>query len=238
MVEASPSFSDGGGVGQHADGPGNLGKVTSRNNSRWLVVDANLEASGAPVDKLDGPLGLDGGDGSIDILGDNITTVKHAASHVLAMAGVTLDHLVGRLKASIGDFRNRELLMVSLLSRDDWSIGDQWEVDPRVGHQVGLELGQVNIEGTVKAEGGSDGGHNLSDQPVEVGIGGPLDIQVSAADVIDGLIVNHERAIGVLQSGVGRQNRIVRFDNGRGNLTKREYNDYNWKKRIPAKHCY
>ena len=38
-----------------------------------------LETSRAPIDKLDGPLGLDDTDGSIDIFGDNITTVQHAA---------------------------------------------------------------------------------------------------------------------------------------------------------------
>ena len=64
----------------------------------------HLETSWAPVYKLDGAFGLDGGNGSIDILGDNITTVQHAAGHVLAMARITLNHLVSRLKAGVGDF--------------------------------------------------------------------------------------------------------------------------------------
>ena len=41
-----------------------------------------LETSRAPINKLDGPLGLDDADGSIDILGDNITTVQHAAKNI------------------------------------------------------------------------------------------------------------------------------------------------------------
>ena len=89
---------------------------------------------------MDGALGLDGGDGGVDILGDDITTVHEAAGHVLAMTRVTLHHLVSRLKASIGDLSYRQLLMVSLLSRDNRGIGDQGEMDPGVGHQVGLEL--------------------------------------------------------------------------------------------------
>ncbi|KAF4526368.1 hypothetical protein B566_EDAN014106 [Ephemera danica] len=67
---------------------------------------SHLEASGTPVDKLDGPLGLDGGNGGVDILGHNISTVQHAASHVLAVTGVALHHLVSWLEASIGDLRN------------------------------------------------------------------------------------------------------------------------------------
>ena len=85
--------------------------------------------------------------------------------------------------------------MVGLLSRDDWCIGDQREVDTRVGHQVGLELCQIHVESTIKPEGGSDGGDNLANQTVEVGIGRPLNIQVATADVIDGFIVHHEGAV-------------------------------------------
>ena len=46
------------------------------------------------------------------------------------MPWVALHHLVGRLKAGVGDLRHAELLMVSLLSRDDRGVGDQREVDP------------------------------------------------------------------------------------------------------------
>jgi hypothetical protein len=48
-----------------------------------LAVATHLEAGGAPVHELDGPLGLDGGDGGIHVLGHHVTAVEHAASHVL-----------------------------------------------------------------------------------------------------------------------------------------------------------
>ena len=84
------------------------------------------------------------------------------------------------------DLSHRELLTVSLLRRDDWSIGDQREVDSWIGHQVGLELGEVNIESPVEPQGGRDGRHNLANQPVEVGVGWHLDVHIATADVIDG----------------------------------------------------
>ena len=68
VVEPSPGFSNGSGVAEHAHRTRDLGQVSARNNSGWLVVDADLEASGTPIHKLDGPLGLDGCNGSIDIL--------------------------------------------------------------------------------------------------------------------------------------------------------------------------
>ena len=38
---------------------------------------------------------------------------------------------------------------------------------PGIGHQVGLELIEVDVEGSVEPQGGGDGGHDLADQPGE-----------------------------------------------------------------------
>ena len=130
VVQPGPGLCYGGGVGEHADAPGDLCQVTPGHHGGWLVVDPDLKSSWAPVYKLDGPLGLDGGDGGIDILGDHVAPVEHAAGHVLAMPGVALHHLVGRLKAGIGDLSHRELLMVRLLGTDDGSVHGKGEVDP------------------------------------------------------------------------------------------------------------
>ena len=80
---------------------------------------------------------------------------------------------------------------------------------PWVGNQVGLELREIHIKSSIKPERGGDGGHNLADQTVEVGVGWSLDVQVAAADVVDGLVVHHEGAVSVLQGGVGGQHRVV-----------------------------
>ena len=114
VVQPGPGLHDGGGVGEAADGPVHLGQVPARHHSRGLVVDADLEASGTPVNKLDGPLGFDGGDSCVDILGDHISPVEHAAGHVLAVAGVAFHHRVDWLETSVGDLSNGELLVVGL----------------------------------------------------------------------------------------------------------------------------
>merc|ERR1719225_467687 len=89
---------------------------------------------------------------SIGHLGNNISSVEHATSHVFSMTWIAFDHLITGLKASIGHLSNRQLLMVSLLSRDDWCIGNKGKMNPRIRHQVSLELSQINIEGTIKTE--------------------------------------------------------------------------------------
>jgi hypothetical protein len=52
-----------------------------RHNGRGLVAVAALEAGEAPVDKLDGVLGLDGGVGGVAILAHNANTKHEARSH-------------------------------------------------------------------------------------------------------------------------------------------------------------
>jgi hypothetical protein len=61
----------------------------------------------------------------------------------------------------------------------------------------------------------------LSDQAVQVLVVGTLNAEVTAADVVDGLVVNHEGAVGVLEGGVGGEDRVVGLDNGGGDLGRR-----------------
>mmetsp|Transcript_8403 Transcript_8403/g.10281 ORF Transcript_8403/g.10281 Transcript_8403/m.10281 type:complete len:401 (+) Transcript_8403:240-1442(+) len=218
VVNSGEDLSDGSGVGDHADGAHDLGEVTTGHNSGGLVVDTALEASGAPVDELDGSLGLDGGNSGVDVLGDDITSVHEAAGHVLAVAGVALGHHGGGLEGGVGDLSDGELLVVGLLGRDDGSVGGEHEMDTGVGHQVSLELSHIDVEGTIEAEGGSEGGDDLGDQSVEVGVGGALNVEVSAADVVHGLVVEHDGDVGVLKEGVGGQDRVVGLDDGGGDL--------------------
>lgn len=220
VVKASPSFGDGGGVGQHADGTLNLGQVASGHHGGWLVVDTDLETGWTPVDELDSTLGFDGSDGRVHILGYDVTTVQHTASHVLAMTGVAFHHLVGGLEACVCDLGDGKLFMVGLLGRDDWRVRDQWEVDTGVRHQVSLELGEVHIQSAVESQRSSDRGDNLSDETIQVGVGWALNVEITAADVIDGFIVDHESTVRVLKGCVGGEDRVVGLDDGSGNLRR------------------
>jgi hypothetical protein len=60
--------------------------------------------------------------------------------------------------------------------------------------------------------------HTLSDQTVQVLVVGALNAEVTAADVVNGLVVDHEGAVGVLKSGVSGEDGVVRLDNGGGDL--------------------
>jgi hypothetical protein len=218
VVNTGESLGDGSGVGNHTDSPLDLSQVTSRDTHRRLVVDSTLETSRAPVDELNGALGLDGGNGGVDVLGDDISTVHETASHVLSVAGVALSHHVGGLKDRAGDLSDRQRLVESLLSRDDRGVRSKHKVDTGVGYQVGLELGDIHVQSTIETEGGSERTDDLSNQTIQVGVSRPLNIEVATADIVKSFVVKAESAVSVLQKGVGREHRVVRLDNGSRDL--------------------
>jgi len=122
VIDSGEDFSDGSGVGDHADGSHDLGEITTGNNSWGLIVDTAFETSRAPVNELDGSLGLNGGDGGVDILGDDITSVHEATGHVLSVSGVTLGHHGCGLEGGVGNLGNGELFVIGLLGGDDGSV--------------------------------------------------------------------------------------------------------------------
>lgn len=63
--------------------------------------------------------------------------------------------------------------------------------------------------------------HTLSDQAVQVLVVGALDAEVATADVVDGLVVDHEGAVAVLKGGVGGEDGVVGLDDGGGDLRSR-----------------
>jgi len=221
VVNTGKSFGNGSGVGNHAYSSLDTGKITTRNDSRWLVVNTALETSWAPVDELDSSLGLDGGDSRVDILRDDVTSEHHAASHELTVTWITLGKHVGWLKHSIGDFGHRKLLVVSLLSRDDRGIRGRHEVNSRVWDKVGLELSNINIKSTIETKGCCKGRYNLTNKSVKVGVGRSLNIKGSSAHVVKSLVIQAESTISMLKKGMGRKHVIVWLDDGSSNLRGR-----------------
>jgi hypothetical protein len=176
VIKSGEDFGDGGRVGNHTDSSHDLGQVSTGDDGGGLVIDSDLESGGAPVNELNGSLGLDGGDGGIDILGDDISSVKHGASHVFSVSGVTFGHHGGGFEGRVGDFSNGELFVIGFLGRDDGGIRRKHEVDSRVGDEVGLEFSDINVQGSIESEGSGEGRDNLGDESVQVSVSGSFDI--------------------------------------------------------------
>jgi len=91
-------------------------------------------------------------------------------------------------------------------------------MDSWVWYQVGLELGNIDVKGTIESEGSSEGRDNLSNESVQVGVGWSLNIKVSSADIIDGFVIEDNGNIGVLKEGVSGKDGVVWLNNGSGDL--------------------
>lgn len=106
-----------------------------------------------------------------------------------------------------------ETFMGRSLGGHNWCVADQRIVNTRIRDQVGLELVQVDVQGAIKAQAGSHGRHYLSDEAIQVLIVGSRDIKAATADVVHGLVINQECAVGMLDGAVGGENSVVGFDN-------------------------
>jgi hypothetical protein len=221
MIESGEDLSNSSGVRRHAKSSHDLSKITTRNDSRRLVVDTSLETSRAPVDELNGSLGLDGGNSSVDILRDDITSVHHAASHIFTMSGIALGHHGSRFESGVGDFSNRELFVIGLFSGDDGGIRGQHEMDSGIGDEVSLEFSDIDVEGTIESQRSSQRRDDLSNESVEIGVSGSFNIELSSADIVDSFVIEHDSDIGVFKEGVSGQDGVVGFNDGSGDLRRR-----------------
>ena len=117
-------------------------------------------------------------------------------------------HLAAVFETSKGHFCDRVLFVRRLLRRQQRGEGSQREVNAgealkrpllrayqRVGginlrYKIGLELIQIDVEGSVKAQGRRDGRDNLCDQTIQVSEARLGHVEAVLADVIDSLIIH------------------------------------------------
>lgn len=115
-----------------------------------MEADTDLEASRAPIDELDSALRLERCDSQVDILWHDISAIQETGSHVLSVARIALNHLVVGLEAVVGNLLDRIGLVRGVLGTNDRSVSNKREMNTRVWDKVGLELVEINVEGTVK----------------------------------------------------------------------------------------
>ena len=91
-------------------------------------------------------------------------------------------------------------------------------MDSWVWYQVGLELGNIDVKGTIESEGSGERGDNLSNESVQVSVGWSLNVKISSADIVDSLVIKDDSDIGVLKKRVSGQHGVVWLNNGGGDL--------------------
>ncbi|KAF1763000.1 hypothetical protein GCK72_011265 [Caenorhabditis remanei] len=144
-----------------------------------------LKSGRTPIHKLDASLRLDRRNSSIHIFRHNVSTEQKTNGHILSMSWITLDHLIMRFEAHIGDFSDGKLFVIRLLGRNDRRECGQREMDSGVRYQICLEFCQVDVECSVETKRRGDRGDDLTDETVQVGVGGTFDVKVATTDVVN-----------------------------------------------------
>ena len=85
------------------------------------------------------------------------------------------------------------------------------KVQPGEGHHVDSQFPQISVELAGEAQAGGHSTHGGRNEVVEVAVGGRGELQRAEADVIQGLIINAEGLICVLDQLVDRKGGIVRL---------------------------
>ena len=88
----------------------------------------------------------------------------------------------------------------------------------RERHHVDGQFPQVGVELTGEPEAGGDSRHGGADQVVEVAVGGRGQAHRVEADVVQSLVVDDVRLVGVLDQQVDGQGAVVGLHDGVGHL--------------------
>merc|ERR1719487_870509 len=81
------------------------------------------------------------------------------------------------------------------------------------GHKICLEFSNVDVERTIEAQGGCEGGDDLRQEAVQVRVRGSFNVQVAAADVVQSFIVVHDGHVGVFKKRMDAEHGVVRLNN-------------------------
>merc|ERR1712071_687799 len=96
----------------------------------------------------------------------------------LVLFRIAFNHLVFRLKACLRELERVVALVRSLCSRRERRVRDQRKVNSRVGHEIRLKLGEIDVEVAFESERGGDTGDDLTQQTVKVDVRRSLDAEV------------------------------------------------------------
>merc|ERR1719199_1368595 len=80
---------------------------------------------------------------------------------------------------------------------------------------------RFDVQLTVEAERGGHGGHGLGHDAVDVAVSRALDLEVALEDLVEGLVVEDQGHLGVVEQQVGREETVVGLDDDEREVGRR-----------------
>lgn len=102
-------------------------------------------------------------------------------------------------------------------TRSERSKSDHEEVKTREGNHVDGKLPQVGVELAGETQAGGDTGHDGGDEVVEITVRGGSQFESAHANLVQGLVVDTEGLVRVLDELMDREGRVVGLDDSVGN---------------------
>ena len=154
----------------------------------------------------------------VDLLGGHGATVHHGAGEVAAVARVGSAHHVLGIKGLGGELGYAEEAVVLRAAGGEGGESNEEEVEAGEGDHIDRELAEIAVELSREAEGAGGSSDGGSDEVVEVTIGRVGELERAHADVVQGLVVEREALVRVLNELVDGEGCVVRLDDSVGDL--------------------
>ena len=140
---------------------------------------------------------------------------------IASMSWVRSGHHVLSIKHLDSKLRNSDspVLLASTCSKR-CKAGHE-EVKTRERNHVDGQLAQVRVQLTREAQASGDARHDGRDQVVQVTVRGVGQLQGAHADVVEGLVVDAEGLVGVLDELVDGERGVVGLNNGIRDLARK-----------------
>ena len=189
--------------------------------SRWNVTNSSLDIVRNPLHEIAAVLILHVQHLFIYFFHWHATPEHSRDCEVSSVPRVTSGHHVLSVKHLLGQLRNSQS---TVLLRSSWrqrcESGHE-EMEPREWNHVDSKLPQISIQLTGESKTSRDSRHCCRDQVVEISVGRSCQFERSETDVVQCLIVNAIRLVGVFYKLVDRQCCIVWFYDSVGYLWRR-----------------
>ena len=185
------------------------------------ITHGRLHVVRDPLHKVRRVLRLDVEHLLIDLLHGHTTTEHGSAREVTTVARIGSSHHVLGIEHLRRQLRHRQEAVLGGTTRGQRSEPNHEEVKTRERHHVHGKLTQISVELTREAETARDTGHHDRHEMVQITVRGRRQLQGTEADIIQSLVIDAERLIGVLNELVHGQGSVVRLDHGIGHLRRR-----------------
>ena len=205
----------------------------TRRNSSWIHVELPINVAdmgrlrgGISQTTLNNPTGCLGAVGNpfhkvgivmllvlehvlFHFLGRDLASEQSGHGQIASVARIRGSHHVAVIKHLRGQLGNSQVAIGLGIARCQGCKANHEEMQTWKGHHVDSQLSQVCIQLTRETQASRDAAHDSRYQVVEIAIVGVVDFERAKTDIIQGLVIDTECGIRVLNQLMGSQDGIV-----------------------------